>query len=127
MLLLVNHQFIPISIRPKSISSIEQSCHRRSQAIVVTSLYCLLFLTPKNKDLKRIPKSAIIKISLDLKVFFSLATHKINNLIALRSTNQINEISAPSWLIEKLDFVPRNFFFMLTILRGKNCILNGGR
>ena len=38
------------------------------------------------------------EISLDLKVYFSLVTFKINNLIALRSTNQITEISAPWWL-----------------------------
>ena len=36
-----------------------------------------------------------IEISLDLKVCFSLVKCKINNLIALRSTNQIIEISAP--------------------------------
>ena len=39
--------------------------------------------------------SANIEISLDLKVYFSLVTCKINNLIALRPTNQVNEISAP--------------------------------
>ena len=33
--------------------------------------------------------SVNIEISLDLKVYFSLVTCKINNLIALRSTNQI--------------------------------------
>ena len=38
--------------------------------------------------------SVNIEISLDLKVYFSLVTFKINNLIALRSTNQITEISA---------------------------------
>ena len=43
--------------------------------------------------------SANIEISLDLKVYFSLVTCKINNLIALRSTNQITESSAPWWLI----------------------------
>ena len=32
--------------------------------------------------------SVNIEISLDLKVYFSLVTCKINNLIALRSTNQ---------------------------------------
>ena len=32
--------------------------------------------------------------SLNLKVFFTLVTYKINNLIALRSTTQITEISA---------------------------------
>ena len=36
-----------------------------------------------------------IEISLDLKVYFSLVTCKINNLIALRSTNQITETPAP--------------------------------
>ena len=48
---------------------------------------------------------ANIEISLDLKVYFSLKTCKINNLIALLSTNQITEISAPWWiwsLVEKL-------------------------
>ena len=35
-----------------------------------------------------------IEISLDLKVYFSLVMCKINNLIALRSNNQIIKISA---------------------------------
>ena len=39
--------------------------------------------------------SVNIEISLDLKVYFSLVTFKINNLIALRSTNQIIEVCAP--------------------------------
>ena len=39
--------------------------------------------------------SVNIEISLDLKVYFSLVTCKINNLIALCSTNQMTEISAP--------------------------------
>ena len=39
--------------------------------------------------------SANIETSLDLKVYFSLVTCKINNLIALRPTNQITEISVP--------------------------------
>ena len=34
--------------------------------------------------------SVNIEISLDLKVYFSLVTCKINNLIALRPTNQIS-------------------------------------
>ena len=38
--------------------------------------------------------SVNIEISLDLKVYFSLVTCKINNLIALRLTNQITESSA---------------------------------
>ena len=39
--------------------------------------------------------SVNIEISLDFEVYFSLVTCKINNLIALRSTSQIIEISAP--------------------------------
>ena len=39
--------------------------------------------------------SVNIEISLDPKVYFSQVMFKINNLIALRSTNQINEITAP--------------------------------
>ena len=39
--------------------------------------------------------SVNIEISVDLKVYFSLVKCKINNLIALRLTNQITEISAP--------------------------------
>ena len=42
--------------------------------------------------------SANIEISLDLNFYFSLVTRKSNNLIALHSTNQIIEISAPWWL-----------------------------
>ena len=37
--------------------------------------------------------SVNIEISLDLRVCSSLATCKINNLIAFRSTNQMTEIS----------------------------------
>ena len=39
--------------------------------------------------------SANIEIPLDLKVYFSLVTCETNNLISLRSTNQITEIFAP--------------------------------
>ena len=55
--LLVNHQLIPIAIQPQG-NSREQICYKRSQGIAVTSLHCLLFSTSKNKDLKRISKSA---------------------------------------------------------------------
>ena len=48
--------------------------------------------------------SANIEISLDLKVYFFLVTCKINNLIALRPTNQITEIFAPWWLFYELEF-----------------------
>ena len=47
----------PIAMQPKSIS-LEQICYERSQGIAVTSLHCLLFLTSKSKDLKRISKDA---------------------------------------------------------------------
>ena len=52
----INHQLIPIAIKSKSISYEQTSCNT-SQGIAVTSLYCLLFSTSKNKDLKRISKS----------------------------------------------------------------------
>ena len=105
MRLLANHQPFPLQIRPKSIS-FEKSCYERSEVIVVTSLYCLLFSTSIKKDLKRISISASnvtirFEISLDLKVCSSLVTYKINNLIALRSANRITEISALWWLRQK--------------------------
>ena len=52
MRLLVNHQLIPIVMQPKSIF-LEQTCYKRSQGIVVTSLHCLLFSTSKSKYLQR--------------------------------------------------------------------------
>ena len=46
-------------------------------------------------DLKKCYQYSVnIEISLDLKVYFTLVACKINNLIELRSTNQIIEISA---------------------------------
>ena len=52
MQLLVNHQLIPFSIWPKSFSS-EQSWCKRSETIVVTSLYCcIIIVVSKNKSLK---------------------------------------------------------------------------
>ena len=57
MRLLVNHQVILIAIQSKSIL-LEQICYKGFQGIAVTSLHCLLFSTSKNKDLKRISKSA---------------------------------------------------------------------
>ena len=65
MLSLVIRQDIPFVIRPKTIS-LEQSCYERSQAIVVTSVYCLLFPTSENKDQKWILKSTSI-VALALK------------------------------------------------------------
>ena len=57
------------------------------------------FLDAKNqrpkKNLEKCYQCSVnIEISLDLKVYFSLVTCKINNLIALRLTNQITESSA---------------------------------
>ena len=51
--------------------------------------------------------SVNIEISLDLKVYFSLVMCEINNLIALRLTNQITEISASWWLSEKSFFLKK--------------------
>ena len=58
MRLLLNHQLIPITMQPKSIS-LEQICSKRSQGIAISSLHCLLYSTSKNKDLKKISKSAL--------------------------------------------------------------------
>ena len=50
-------------------------------------------------NLKKCDQCSVnIEIYLDFKVYFSLVTCKINNLIALPLTNQIIEISAPWWL-----------------------------
>ena len=57
MRLLVNHQLIPTETQPKS-NSFEQICYKRCQGIAVTLLQCLLFSTPRNKDLKEISKIA---------------------------------------------------------------------
>ena len=100
MRLLVNHQF-------------ERSCHERSQAIVVTSLYCLFFSNVKKQrlksDIERCYKCSVnIKISLDPKVCFSLVTYKISNFTARHSTNQITKISAPWLLFELSDHVKQN-------------------
>ena len=45
--LLVNHQLIPIAIRPKNIS-LEQICYKRSQGIALTSPPCLHHLGPQS-------------------------------------------------------------------------------
>ena len=63
--LLVNHQLIPFSICPKSIS-LEQSCNEKPPTIVVTSI---LFSTLKKKDLNLIWKIAT-NIVLALKLFW---------------------------------------------------------
>ena len=57
MRLLANHHLTLNAIQRKSMS-LEQIRYKRSQGIAVTSLHCLLSSTLKNKDLKRISKSA---------------------------------------------------------------------
>ena len=63
MRLLVNHQLIPMPLQPRR-TFVEQICYKRSQGNAISSLHCLLFLTPKKKkkkkkkNLKRISKSA---------------------------------------------------------------------
>ena len=54
---LVNQQLVPIAIQPKNIN-FEQMFYKRSQGIAATSPHFLLFSVTKNKDLKRISKSA---------------------------------------------------------------------
>ena len=72
------------------------------------SMYCRnvlssFFDVKKQRSIMNLEKcyqySANIEIPLDLKVYFSLVTCEINNLISLRSTNQITEIFAPWWLV----------------------------
>ena len=62
---------------------------------VLSSLFEVKKQRPKMNFKKSYQCSVNIEISLDLKVYFSLVTCKISNLIALLSTNQITEISAP--------------------------------
>ena len=102
MRFLVHHRLIPFAIQPKSISP-EQICYKKSQDIILSSLRCLLFSTSKNKSrkyLKRISKSATyvvlaLKSLWTSKFVFPWWRIEIYNLIALRSTNQITEISEP--------------------------------
>ena len=70
-LLLVNHQLIPITIQPKSIS-LEQICYKKPQGIAVTSLHCLVFCDVKKQrsktNLERCYQCSVsTEISLDLK------------------------------------------------------------
>ena len=67
-------------------------CHN---FIVLSYFFDVKKQRPKANLEKCYQCSVNIEISLDLKVYFSLETCKINNLIALHSTNQITEISAP--------------------------------
>ena len=90
----------------ENIANIEQKTSLRNKAAtkglkLLSELHCIvLFPTPKSKDLKIDLGECYqfivsIEISLDLKVYFSLVTYKINKLTALHSTNQITEISKP--------------------------------
>ena len=137
MRLLVNHQLFLIAIQAKNINyelilipiqaksiSLEQICYKRSQVIAVTSLHCLVFSTSKNKDLRQILKKCY-KCSVTLKflrtsnLFFPSNLFKINNSIELRSTNQINEISAPWWLKTENNWVnyKKQIHFCVNLLR----------
>ena len=66
------------------------------------TVFCSFFDIKKQKPKTNFEKcyqcSVNIEIFLDLKVYFSLVMSKIDNLIALRSTNQVTKISAPWWL-----------------------------
>ena len=89
MRLLVNHQLMPIAILPKNIP-FEQICYKGCQGFPVTSLHCLLFLKSKNKDLKRISKSAA-NVGLSVSLFFhsnvlklTIELHSIRLIISLK-------------------------------------------
>ena len=114
MWLLVNHQLIPIPIQSKSIS-LEQMLLKISVScrnfIVLSSFFDVKKQRPTMNLEKCYQCSVNIEISLDLKVYFSLVTCKINNSIALCSTNQINEISALWWLLIQLTFSVKNPLF----------------
>ena len=88
MRLLVNHQPILIAIQSKS----SRFCRNFT---ALSSFSDVKKQRPKTNLEKCYQCSVNIEISLDLKVCFSLVTYKINNLIALRSTNHISEISEP--------------------------------
>ena len=59
---------------------------------VLSSFFDVKKQRPKTNLEKCYQCSVNTEISLDLKIYFSLVTCKINNLIALRWTNQITEI-----------------------------------
>ena len=96
MRLLINHQLILILIQSKRISYLllKISKYRRNFT-VLSSFFDVKKQRPKTNLEKCYQCSVNIEISLDLKVYFSLVTCEINNLTALRLTNQIIEISAP--------------------------------
>ena len=68
---------------------------------VLSSFFDVKKQRPKTNFGKYFQCKVNTEISIDLKVYFSLVTCKINNLIALHSTNQITEISTPWWLTKE--------------------------
>ena len=60
---------------------------------VLSSFFDVKKQRPKTNFEKCYQSNVDIKVSLDLKVYFSVVMCKINSLIALRSTYQITEIS----------------------------------
>ena len=100
--LLVNHQLIPISIQSKSILLEQILLEQISMYCPNFTVLSSFFDVKKQRPTMNLEKSSQfcvnIEISLDLKVYFSLVMCKINNLIALRSNNQIIKISALWWL-----------------------------
>ena len=105
------------------------------------SRYCLNFTAlssffyvkkqrPKTNLEKCYQSSVNIEISLDVKVCFSLVKYKINDLIALRSTSHITEISAPWWLFQEMWPNPKEIVDLVTfteeILNGKLHFLCSG-
>ena len=105
MRLPVNHQLIPIPVQSKiiylkqiynyNIYKISKYCRNFT---VLPPLFDVKKQRPKTNFQRRYQCSVNSENSLDLKVYFPLVTCKINNLIALRSTNQFAEISPPWWL-----------------------------
>ena len=123
MRLLINHQLILILIQSKRISYLllKISKYRRNFT-VLSSFFDVKKQRPKTNLEKCYQCSVNIEISLDLKVYFSLVTCKINNLIALRSTNPINKISAPWWLHMKTTTVLESLFNEVADLKVCNFI-----
>ena len=98
MRLLVNHQLFLIPTQSKSISlaqvlflKIYKYCHSFT---VLSSFFDVKKQIPKANLEKCCQYSVNIEISLDLKVYFSPVTRKINNSFALPPINQITELSA---------------------------------
>ena len=92
------------------------------------TLLSSVFNVKKQRPTRNLEKyyqcSVNIEISVDLKVYFSLITCKINNLIALRLTNQVIEIFAPWWLpMECISNVKWNLKHLTIILENNGIII----